>query len=314
MINMIEKQDVSEYFSNNAESWLIDAYEQSGYNYPTPFHRLRIVRKIVASLPDVHRVVDVGCGGGQLAVALAEDGKNVLAVDQSSEMLSSARDLLGVKSIDVQSRVLFKCSSVTELDVSGFDALTAMGLIGYLPSDKELFEVAINTLRPGGYLLISFRNRLFNLFSLSYRTLKEIDGGHFDKLYEEINTLYKKLDLKSVRCFLEQLHAITGQLLSEQLEVEGPDELPSAQKGKVYTSEFEARQTTPAEACELAKNCGFEILGLQGVHPHLALPGMNKLLPSQVYNRLSDSLLPFECEPLGLLWSSVFIGVFKKKK
>lgn len=311
---MIEnRENPSEYFSRNAKSWLSDAYEQAGYNYPTPYHRLRIVRDILRRLENVNKVLDIGCGGGQLAAALAEDGLSVCGIDQSTEMLSIANELIASKSAEVRSRVTFRAAAIDNLDSAEFDALTSMGVIGYLSSDDQLFNVAATCLRSRGFLIVSFRNRLFNLFSLSHRTLTEIQSGEFNRLYLEASDLYKQISEPMSLAFIQQLNQITGELSTESPTFRESSRLPSEQKGQSYTSSFEARQTTPREARETADRCGFNVLEIHGVHPHFAVPGLNQMLPPQVYNRLCDSLIPFESTPLALLWSSVFIGVFQKK-
>jgi SAM-dependent methyltransferase len=308
------KETSSEYFTQNAESWLSDAYTQSGYNYPTPFHRLRVVKGIFRTLPDVTTVIDVGCGGGQLAVAIAEMGRTVHGIDQSDEMLAKARELISSQPDEIKTRVTLENMSIDGISESEYDAFTAMGVIGYLPSDEELFNVAYNTLRSNGYFVVSFRNRLFNLFSLSHRTVNEIENGEFFRLYEEACNLYKQVDEVRALEFLQELCAISGCLTAERPSFLETPQRPSEQKGQSYTSEYEARQTTPQEAKQVATKCGFDVIQMCGVHPHLAVPGLNKMLPPQVYNKLCDSLIPLEKEPLAFLWSSVFIGVFQKQK
>jgi 2-polyprenyl-3-methyl-5-hydroxy-6-metoxy-1,4-benzoquinol methylase len=303
----------SEYFSTNAESWLSDAYTEAGYNYPTPFHRLRIVKNILAGLTGVNSVIDVGCGGGQLAVAVAEDGHTVCGVDQSVEMLANAKQLIAKMSPEIKTRVSLKQSSIENLGESDYDVLTCMGVIGYLESDEMLFRIAAKSIRPNGYFIASFRNRLFNLFSLSHRTLAEIKAGEFERLYKEASELYLQVDESASQAFLEQIHAISGNLDKERNSFDESAKSPSETKGQVYSSEFEARQTSPREARASAEKCGFDVVDLRAVHPHLAVPGLNKMLPPRVYNQLCDSLIPLEGHPLALLWSSVFIGVFQKR-
>jgi 2-polyprenyl-3-methyl-5-hydroxy-6-metoxy-1,4-benzoquinol methylase len=307
---MGNKDNVQSYFEENAAAWVTDAYAQSGHNYPTPMHRLRVLRTIFADLAGVSDILDVGCGGGNLAFTLAGDAKSVTGLDQSLEMLKIARKNLSLQGEDIQKRVTFQEGSLQDLDTASFDALTAMGIIGYLPEDAVLFEVANRVLRPGGYAVISFRNRLFNLFSLSHRTKHEVDNGAFNSLQEEAAELHKEIDEKTALELVKRLHFSTGELL-QNIEKFTPQS-PTQEQGIEYVGQIEARQTTPNEAKEAAKNHGFEAVQLYGIHPHWSLPALNKMLPPQVYNVISDSLIPLETQPCSLLWSSVFIGVFRK--
>lgn len=310
---MKNKKDVSEYFSVNAEAWLDDAYEQSGYNYPTPQHRVRIIKDFLGKTNSIKSVLDVGCGDGTLAVTLAREGLNVLGIDQSEKMLNIAKSELEKQSEEIRSRITYKQQSLELVKVTGYDALTAMGVIGYLENDEVLFDLASKVLREKGYFIVSFRNRLFNLFSVSHRTINEATDGSFPDLVEEASDLYQKVDKNLTLQFLKQLHEVTGQLIEGgALDVEAA-ESPSMKKGNQYVSGIEARQTTPGQAVKIASEFGFETRHLYGVHPHFSVPGLNNLLPPQVYNRLSDSLISLENTPVGLLWSSAFIGVFQKK-
>ena len=308
----MDNKNVSEYFDVNAEAWLIDAYEQSGYNYPTPQHRLRVVTDILHRVDNIKRLLDLGCGGGTLAIALANGGINVHGIDQSDKMIKHAQMELKKQSAEVRRRVTFDQKPLEEVETDSYDALTAMGVIGYLANDALLFELASRVLRKKGYMIISFRNRLFNLYSISHRTIREITENQFTTLSDEASELYQKIDKNKVLHFLKELHKVSGQLLKDgALDIEAI-ESPSMRKGKQYASEIEARQTTPRQAIKTAMQYGFQTLQLYGVHPHFSVPGLNTLLPPQVYNRLSDSLIPLETTPASLLWSSVFIGVFQK--
>lgn len=317
MTNEKKEHSVEAYFQQNAKVWLADAYACSGHVYPTPLHRLRVVRNIIQDLAGIRKVLDIGCGGGQLAFALASDGYSVTGIDQSEQMLHQAVSDLSLQDSKTRDLVSFEKRALNavpdEAEEYSYDAITAMGLVGYLENDGLLFEAASRGLRSGGYLIVSFRNRLFNLYSISSRTLDDIDDGSFKRLVDEALLLYKEIDFENILNWIRNLHSVTESLL------ENPDMLlstsrksPAEQKGLSYTRSFEPRQTTPQESRDIAKLHGFETIGMYGIHPHFTVPGLNHMLPPQVYNKISDSLTSLESEKVSLLWSSVFIGVFKK--
>jgi 2-polyprenyl-3-methyl-5-hydroxy-6-metoxy-1,4-benzoquinol methylase len=308
----VKPDEVRTYFEQNAESWLLDAYEQSGFNYPTPFHRLRILRSLIRGLVDVRRVVDVGCGGGQVAIGLAEEGLEVLGVDESATMLEHARARLALAAPAVQARVSFERMPLEQLRADGPDAVVAMGVVGYLREDDVLFSAARRVIRPGGYLIASFRNRLFNLFPGSVEIEAEAASGHLGVLASEAATCYGTLDDETVLAFIRQLHAVTGQLLADPSLRQLSERSPSEMEGRTYSSDIRPRQTSPNEARAIAARNGFETIDVRGVHPHLISARMNQLLPPQVYNRLCDALTPLESSPVSLVWSSVFVAVFQR--
>jgi 2-polyprenyl-3-methyl-5-hydroxy-6-metoxy-1,4-benzoquinol methylase len=307
---------VESYFGENAESWILDAYEYVGHNYPVGVQRVRLVQQILPGLTGVRRVIDVGCGGGHLSCALAQQGYGVLGIDQSEPMIAHARRNAEALDPAAADRVRFELGSLGDAQSETFDTLTAMGVVGYLPSDETLFEAAKPLLRSQGYVVVSFRNRLFNLFSVSQRTVAEADAGTLRDLVEEASALHATLDRESLKAFVKRLHAVTGSLLEDgsldqAITADASAASPSAAKGHQSHSTIEARQTTPTQARERADSSGYNTVAFYGVHPHLTVPALNTRLPFQVFNRLSDAMIPLEATPAALLWSSVFIGVFQ---
>lgn len=315
----IREKYVKSYFTENAGSWILDAYETDGYNYPVGLHRVRVVLKAIEKLNSVQRILDAGCGGGHLSYALAERGFDVTGVDQSEAMIRKAKGNMKRLKGETSCKPRFELSSLKDLETTKlglFDVVIAMGLVGYLPNDKMLFELGRTLIREKGYLIVSFRNRLFNLYSISHRTLRDVEERWFPELVKEASERYRPIDKDMIKSFIEALHKISGELLVQGDLVEEPSMQkvsPSIAKGKKYSFDIEARQTTPKQAEKLAETCDFNTLNLYGIHPHLTLPRLNELLPVQVFNRLSDALIPLEETPISLLWSSVFIGVFQKK-
>lgn len=310
---MLTKENVSTYFSENAGAWISDAYEQSGHNYPTPYHRLRVLKKIFHQLDGVNKIADIGCGGGQVAIALAEQGYDVLGIDESENMLDNAREAVKKRDERTQSNVNFLKQSIYDIDIQDFDSMTAMGVIGYFPSDRVLFDIANKSLKKDGYFIVSFRNKIFDLCSVSNYTLRDIDNGEIQEIYDEYRQLLSSnISNDKTLDFIRSLHDITGVMLENGLKKDATIERPSKQNNIEYIGECDPRQSTPNQVKETALQSGFKTIGLHGIHPHLVSPHLNKLLPATVYNQLSDALTPLEDSDVSLTWSSVFIGVFQK--
>lgn len=314
----INSKRVKRYFEENATRWVLDGYNEQGYNYPVGFHRSRIVSRYLSSLKDKKiKVLDLGCGRGDLAFLLAKCGYSVIGIDQSKNMLDLAEKKRLELPRSIQNRTKFILSTVDDLNIKEkFDVVTAMGFIGYFKSDKYIFNIVNKLLKPRGYFVVSCRNQLFNMTSISFRTKDEIKKNKALKLVKEIEKIHSQSQIpindanKFVKKFREIMKELPGEMSLSKESTQSPSEnLGSYESG----SDFEPRQNTPDGLKKVALKCGFEHLNYFGVHPHLIDPGLNKLLPPRLFNKLSESLGAFEHLPISLVWSSVFIGIFKKK-
>jgi SAM-dependent methyltransferase len=95
-------------------------------------------------------VLDVPCGGGRHAVALAERGFAVSGLDFSAEFLAAARTLAGARGVTVN----WQQGDMRALPGPGtFDALFCFGnSFGYLDDqgNADFLAAAARALRPGG--------------------------------------------------------------------------------------------------------------------------------------------------------------------
>ncbi|MGY1813626.1 class I SAM-dependent methyltransferase [Blastococcus sp. SYSU D00820] len=106
------------------------------------YHRL-----LLRAVPEgAGRVLDVGCGAGDLAAALARRVPQVDAVDRSPEMVEAARRR-------VPPQVTLHRADVTTLDLpaGAFDAVVSMAVLHHLTLETALPRMA-GWLRPGGVL------------------------------------------------------------------------------------------------------------------------------------------------------------------
>lgn len=313
----INSKKTKKYFEENAARWVADGYNEQGYNYPVGFHRARIVTKYLSKFDNKNlKILDLGCGRGDLTFLLAQIGYDVTGIDQSRAMLDLAEEKRSKLSESIRKRVRFNLESVNELSTDKkFDIVVAMGFIGYFNSDKYIFDIVNKLLKPGGYFLVSCRNELFNITSVGFRTENAIKTKKATKLVKEIIKIHdqSKISIDDANNFAVKIKKITKDLPNRFVCDEKLAQSPSEVLGSYKSgSEFEPRQNTPENFRKIATKCGFEHETYFGVHPHLLDPSMNKLLPPGLFNKLCGSLEAFEHLPISLIWSSVFIGVFKK--
>lgn len=304
-------QEYEKWFNEYNEEWLMGAYGQTDYEYPVGQHRLRILLKAMQSDElSGKSVLDIGCGGGDISFALADMGADVIGIDMSDSMLEVANRRKDSEYAKLTGTVNFKKENVMELSTyiteRKFDYIIAFGLIGYLESDAQFFEIVRGLSHEGTILFVSCRNKLFNMTSISEKTVEEINEGNAIKLINEIDKYYKKrLPEEKSQQFLREI----GSSLSIISQMK-----PSTEKKEILFDEKEmlsfARQSTPENLAKIAVEYNYNLCQYWGVHPHLLLPRFNKKLPPQFFNILSDALCVFEDEEISLIWSSVFIGKF----
>jgi SAM-dependent methyltransferase len=312
----MDKRKPKDFFEDEAEPWVLTGYNDDGYNYPVALHRARIIQKIIGNLGENKLGVDLGCGGGNVSIALANNGHTMVGIDESKKMIEIANASLGKSSQSTQERVEFFCKPLEDncLGEGQFDFCIAMGVIGYLAKDETLFDVARRLLKPGGVFFISCRNRLFNMHSISFRTEYEIANKKARDLIGEIYEMHKEIPTEAITDMLNRLKCIALEL-PDHGNVD-PDQMKSPTEKttsySAYSPFSEPRQHTPKRLTQVAYKCGFDNSGYFGVHPHLINPRLNELLPPGVFNRISSCLEAFEHLPISLTWSSVFLGVFNK--
>ncbi|MGJ3259911.1 MAG: class I SAM-dependent methyltransferase [Rhodospirillales bacterium] len=307
---------VNEIFEREASDWIAHSHDGRDDVYPTAHHRARIVRNVLRQFGRPLEIADLGCGGGNVAMQLAGDDHRVTGVDQSQKMIAFAEKALAAAAPEIRERVRFANRPLEDhgLAHGTYDAVSSMGVIGYLEHDETLFQIAADLLHEEGVFLVSCRNRLFNMVSLTHRTLEEIRSGDAEALIREIYEYYETVPADRAAAFAERLEGgISGWKASSgegRTSASGPVSKPAL--APPAPDEYEPRQHTPRQIEAVASRCGFTHVQNIGVNPHLVDPNLKRLLPPGLFNAISSSLEALESLPASLALSSVFISVFRK--
>jgi 2-polyprenyl-6-hydroxyphenyl methylase/3-demethylubiquinone-9 3-methyltransferase len=99
-------------------------------------------------------VLDVGCGGGILAEAMARRGARVTGIDLSEKALSVARLHLQESRLDIR----YEKSSVEDY-AGAFDVITCLELLEHVPQPASMVAACARLVRPGGRVFFSTINR-----------------------------------------------------------------------------------------------------------------------------------------------------------
>ena len=112
------------------------------------------------------RVVDVGCGGGILADAMARRGAEVLGVDLSSKALKVAQlHALEAATPSIEYREI-SAESLAEEQPGRYDIVTCMEMLEHVPEPLSIIRSIHDLLVPGGHAFFSTLNRTPRAFLL----------------------------------------------------------------------------------------------------------------------------------------------------
>lgn len=113
------------------------------------------------------RCLDVGCGGGLLAEAMARRGADVLAIDLSEVALTVARLHLHETGLHSVAYRLVAVETLAGESPGAFDAVTCMELLEHVPDPALLVMACAQLVKPGGSVVFSTINRGLKAFLLA---------------------------------------------------------------------------------------------------------------------------------------------------
>jgi 2-polyprenyl-6-hydroxyphenyl methylase / 3-demethylubiquinone-9 3-methyltransferase len=126
-----------------------------------PLHDLNPARLkfiVERAAVDGASVLDVGCGGGILAEALARKGGRVTGIDVAPRTLAIAKLHLHESGLQVDYREVM----VEELALespAAFDIVTCMEMLEHVPDPASIVKGVCDLLKPGGQAFFSTLNR-----------------------------------------------------------------------------------------------------------------------------------------------------------
>lgn len=105
------------------------------------------------------RVLDVGCGGGILADAMARQGAQVLGIDLATKSLKVAQlHALEAETPNVQYREV-SAEALAAEQPGQFDVVTCMEMLEHVPDPSSIVRACATLVKPGGWVFFSTLNR-----------------------------------------------------------------------------------------------------------------------------------------------------------
>lgn len=155
---------VRSVWNERAGSW----DEMSEANAVAPDRAADLERTIAAlNAGPGDRILDAGCGTGQYALAFAEIGLDVTAVDLAPEMIARARKHGQERKLSVAWRIE-QVADLSDPDAS-YDAVHARVVLQFVPNIPAALAELRRVLKPGGRMLASVPGALSPIYSRSWR-------------------------------------------------------------------------------------------------------------------------------------------------
>ncbi|ROR32286.1 bifunctional 2-polyprenyl-6-hydroxyphenol methylase/3-demethylubiquinol 3-O-methyltransferase UbiG [Inmirania thermothiophila] len=121
------------------------------------------------------RVLDVGCGGGILAEAMAGLGAEVTGIDASAEALAVARSHAVATGVQVRYEEA-TAEAWAETHAGSYAAVTCMELLEHVPDPAGLVAACARLAAPGGWVFFSTINRTWMARALAIGAAEHLLG------------------------------------------------------------------------------------------------------------------------------------------
>lgn len=123
------------------------------------------LQTVINQLPDHALILDVGCGQGRFTEKFARAFPNgtIRGCDISPEAIRDAQEHLAkIGAVNARVEVADARTFLIGTNKQSADAILMLEVSIFLPEWKSVLSEAVQVLRPGGFLVASFRPTLFN--------------------------------------------------------------------------------------------------------------------------------------------------------
>ena len=178
-------------FNNLAARWWDEDSEFRPLHRINP-HRLQWINSLVGLVGK--QVLDVGCGGGILAEAMAHRGAKVTGIDLAEKPLRVAQWHAQSQQVEM---IYAKSGAENwaQARPAHYDVVTCMEMLEHVPQPRTVIEACARMVKPGGWVFYSTINRnplsfLFAIVGVEY-ILRMLPKGthHYRKLIKPAELL-----------------------------------------------------------------------------------------------------------------------------
>lgn len=267
---------VASHYDGSASSYA-DQYDPdkiwTNEEYPANYFRLQLVRQILRER-GITSVYELGAGDASPLMALSGDGIRVAGNDLSPEMVKIAKanftdhglDHSQFTHLDVQDLTAVRAERER---VGDFDAVLALGVIPHVDNESDFIAAMDMFLKPGGTLVLQFRNSLFSMFTF--------------------NRLTKELILDSLLAGVsDPIRDVVAQDLDTRLAVDKPP-VRTRPTGDGY-DQILSKFHNPFELSDLVQSHGYDKLSFRWYNYHPTYPMIADRIDPTAYRQAQMDL------------------------
>ncbi len=267
---------VSSHYDGSASSY----FEQfdperiwTNEEYPANYFRLQLVQRLLADA-GVTSVYELGVGDATPLSTIGSTGIRVAGHDISPEMVNYARANMEARGLDPALISLLDAQDggaiAAERVLRGeFDAVMALGVIPHVSDDSAFVGSMSTFLRPGGRLILQFRNSMFSMFTFNRLTKEFI----LDELLVNVP---------------EAIRAVVSADLDARLAVDKPP-VRTRPTGDGY-DEILSRFHNPFELAQVVEQHGFSGIKYHWYNYHPAYPMIADQIDAHAYRQAQVAL------------------------
>ncbi len=164
----VDAQEISK-FDRVATLWWDPAGKMGMLHVINPLRSRFVLDHVIETSP---RIVDIGCGGGILAEALARHGAQVVGIDQSQQSVQIAIQHAAANHLLIDYRIQ-TAEALAEAEPGNYDAVTCLEMLEHVPDPSAVIVACARLLKPGGKAVFSTIDRSFKAW------LFAIVGGEY---------------------------------------------------------------------------------------------------------------------------------------
>lgn len=267
---------VSSHYDGSASSYA-DQYDPdklwTNEEYPANYFRLQLVIRLLHDAGSAS-VYELGCGDATPLIRVAESGIRVGGSDVSPEMVRFAHEYLRVAGLDPDVVRHIDAEDPDAMrreqhDRGQFDAVMALGVIPHIRDDRAFVDTMDGFLRPGGQLLLQFRNSLFSMFTFNRLTKEFI----LDELLAPVS---------------DEIRDVVAADLDARLAVDKPP-IRTRPTGDGY-DEILSRFHNPFELADVVRSAGYGDIRFHWYNYHPAYPMLAGSIDPVAYRRAQMEL------------------------